>query len=121
MPLPIITEIKSRDNFLNRIKTNPGLFFIKFGAEWCVPCKQIEQEVLQYFNNMPDNVQCAIIDIDDNFEIYAFLKTKKMVKGIPTILCYRKENDSYIPDESFSGADKDGLKEFIDNCLSQLD
>lgn len=120
MPLPIITEIKSRDNFLNRVKTNPGLLFIKFGAEWCAPCKQIEHEVLQYFNNMPDNVQCAVIDIDENFDVYAFLKTKKLVKGIPTILCYYKENNSYIPDESFSGTDKHGLKTFIDRCMSEL-
>lgn len=120
MPLPIITEIKSRDNFLNRIKTNPGLFIVKFGAEWCAPCKQIEQEVLQKFNSMPDNVQCAIIDIDENFDVYAFLKTKKLVSGIPAILCYHKDNDSYIPDESCCGSDKNNLSLFFDRCLSLL-
>ena len=46
MPRPIITEIKSRDDYLNIIKTNPGLFIVKFGAEWCAPCKRIEKEVL---------------------------------------------------------------------------
>jgi thiol-disulfide isomerase/thioredoxin len=120
MPLPIITEIKSRDNFLNRIKTNPGLFIVKFGAEWCAPCKQIEEEVLQKFNSMPDNVQCAIIDIDDNFDVYAFLKTKKLVSGIPAILCYHKDNDSYIPDDSCCGSDKKNLHLFFERCISML-
>jgi hypothetical protein len=39
-------------------------------------------------------ITSAIIDIDDNFEIYAFLKSKKMVNGVPVILCYKKGNQS---------------------------
>jgi thiol:disulfide interchange protein len=120
MPLPIITEIKSRGDFLNIIKLNPGLFFVKFGADWCAPCKQIEKEVMSKFNNMPDNVQCAIVDIDNNFDVYAFLKTKKMVYGIPTILCYHKDNDSYLPDDSCSGADKKQLSDFFDRSMLLL-
>ena len=78
--------------------------------------KKIEKEVLEKFNTMPDNVQCAVIDIDVNFDVFAFLKTKKMFAGIPAILCYQKENDSYIPDEIHNNSNKDELKEFFDRC-----
>ena len=40
MTLPLITEIKSRNDYMDLIKSNPGLFIVKFGAEWCAPCKK---------------------------------------------------------------------------------
>lgn len=120
MPRPIITEIKSRDDFLKLIKMNPGLFIVKFGAEWCAPCKRIEKEVLSKFIEMPDNVQCAIIDIDDSLDVYAFLKKKKMLSGIPAIVCYQKENDSYIPDEIHNNSNKDELNDFFNRCEDLL-
>ena len=120
MTLPIITEIKSRDNYMVLIKSNPGLFIVKFGAEWCAPCKKIEKEVFEKFNNMPDNVQCAVVDIDTNFDVYAFLKTKKMFVGLPAILCYQKENDSYIPDEIHNNSNIDELQEFFTRCEELL-
>ena len=120
MPLPIIVEIKTRDDYLNLIRTNPGLFIVKFGAEWCGPCKEIENDVIAKFNEMPNSVQCAVIDIDKNFEVYAFLKTKKMVSGIPAILCYQEGNDSYIPDEIHMGSNKTKLNDFFQRCMELL-
>jgi thiol-disulfide isomerase/thioredoxin len=120
MPLPLLTEIKSRNDYMELISSNPGLFIVKFGAEWCAPCKKIENEVMDAFNKMPDNVQCAVVDIDNNFDVYAFLKTKKMFAGIPAILCYHKDNDSYIPDEIHNNSNKDDLHEFFTRCMELL-
>jgi len=120
MPLPLLTEIKSRNDYMELINSNPGLFIVKFGAEWCAPCKKIENEVMEAFNKMPDNVQCAVVDIDNNFDVYAFLKTKKMFAGIPAILCYHKDNDSYIPDEIHNNSNKDDLHEFFTRCMELL-
>ena len=120
MPLPIITKIESRARYLELINQNPGLFIVKFCAEWCAPCKKIEDDVKEKFEKMPDNVQCAIIDIDDNFDVYAFLKTKKMFQGIPAILCYQKENDSYVPDEIHNNSNKEELKQFFERCEELL-
>ena len=114
--LPIITEIKSRELYSQLLKENPGLFFVKFGAEWCKPCKVIEDDVIKEFNSMPDNVQCAIIDIDENLDVFAYLKKKKMFQGIPAILCYQQSNDSYIPDEIHNNSNKEELKEFFIRC-----
>ena len=120
MGLPIITHYENRQQFLSSLEDNPGLIFVKFGAEWCAPCKIIEEDVKKFFNSMPDNVQCAIIDVDNSIDIYAFLKSKKITQGIPTIVCYYKDNTHYIPDDVFSGTDKNSLSSFFKRCLQEL-
>ena len=111
----IYTEVRDREQFLAILKENPGIMVFKFGADWCAPCQTIKDDVEQYFANTPDNVLCFDLDIDESFDLYAFLKSKKMVTGVPSILAYVKGNDSYASDfaYSFSGG-KDALKIFFD-------
>ena len=104
MGLPIITTLRDRQEFASLLLANPGLVIIKFGADWCGPCKMIEQDVMAGFNSMPDNVQCVMVDIDVSVDLYAFLKTKKMVNGIPAIIIYKSPNKTFIPDDSVIGA-----------------
>jgi thioredoxin 1 len=120
MGLPIITHYANRQQFLSSLENNPGLIFVKFGAEWCEPCKIIEDDVSRHFLSMPDNVQCAIIDVDNSLDVYAFLKSKKITQGIPTIICYNKGNTHYAPDDVFSGTDKNQLGQFFKRCLDEL-
>lgn len=119
MGLPIITKINGRKHFQELLDTNPGVLIIKFGATWCGPCKVIEKDVEDYFQKMPDNIQCAMIDVDENIDLYGFLKTKKMVKGIPAILGYYQENTHYAPDEFISGTNKNDLDYFFTTCLEK--
>ena len=46
-----------------------------------------------------------------------FLKGKRMINGIPTILCYKKGNIEYAPDDSFVGADLNALDSFFKRCV----
>lgn len=119
MPLPQITEILSLTDFTVLLRSNPGLLIIKFGAEWCGPCKKIEGLVNEWYAKMPDNVQTAIIDVDDCFELYGFLKSKKRVNGIPVILCYYKGNLNYISDDTVIGADVNEINLFFERCLQK--
>jgi len=114
--LPIITEIKDRLHFAELLKSNPGLFIIKFGAEWCGPCKTINQGVKIAFERMPATIQCAIIDIDQCNDVYSFLKGKRMVNGVPVLLCYKKGNITPIPDDIVIGADKKKINDFFMRC-----
>lgn len=109
-----------RNTFVDLLKTNNGLIIIKFGAEWCKPCKTIEGYVEKKFNEMPVDVTCITIDIDEHLDLYAFLKSKKMVVGVPTILCYEKGNISYVPCEIVSGTDNKELDAFFNRCLTIL-
>ena len=119
MTLTIITEIKDLPDFAELLKNNPGVFIIKFGAVWCGPCKRINGLVHDYIKIMPDNVQCAVIDIDINLEVYGFLKKKRIINGVPTILAYYKDNLHYMPDDMVSGADTVKVTEFFKRCFDQ--
>jgi thioredoxin 1 len=117
MPLPVITEIPSLDQFGEHLKTNPGLLILKFGATWCGPCKRIEPVVHDWVEKLPENVQFCMIDIDDCFDLYVFLQKKKMINGVPGILCYYKNNLNYIPNDSVVGADANQVNAFFERCI----
>jgi thioredoxin 1 len=117
MPLPVITEIPSLDQFAEQLKTNPGLLILKFGATWCGPCKRIEPLVHEWVENLPENIQFCMIDIDDCFDLYVFLQKKKMINGVPGILCYYKNNLNYIPNDSVVGADANQINAFFERCI----
>lgn len=102
----MITHIASLVDFRQLIIQNRGVFIVKLGAEWCGPCKRIEPLVASCMRQMPDAVQCAVIDVDESFEVYAFLKNKRVVNGIPAILAYYQGNDNYIPDDVVVGSDE---------------
>ena len=122
MPRDIITEIASLAEFKRLLDQNPGVFILKLGAEWCGPCKAVEPLIHDLISKLPtDKIQCAVIDVDESFELYAFLKTKKMVNGIPAILAYHAGNATYIPDDAVIGADSkqivDLFRRAVNRCV----
>ena len=112
----VISVFNSRDEFIELLKVNPGLVIVKLGATWCGPCKRIAHIVEGFFASSPSNVICADIDIDESFDLYSYLKSKRMVNGIPVMLCYKKGNTNYIPDDSVTGADPAALDLFFKRC-----
>jgi thiol-disulfide isomerase/thioredoxin len=120
MSKQVISEIPNRDSFFHLLKHNPGLIVIKLGAEWCGPCKQIKNVVHAFFASSPPEVVCADIDVDKCFDFYSFLKSKKMANGIPLILCYKKGNVTFIPDDSITGSDAGQLHLFFKRCGEHL-
>lgn len=116
----VISVFENRDVFLNLLKLNPGLVIVKLGASWCGPCKKIAHIVEAFFASSPSNVICADIDVDDSIDLYSYLKTKRMVNGIPVILMYKRGNLSFIPDDSITGANPADLDAFFKRCGNQL-
>ena len=68
---------------------------------------------------MPINVQPIIVDVDESFELYAFLKSKKMVRSIPTLLSYEKGNVSYVPNDVVVGSSVDEINIFFKGCFNK--
>jgi thioredoxin 1 len=119
MPLPIITSTVSNQDFSKLLQENPGMVIAKFGAEWCGPCKRIEELVNKCMDQMPNTIQCLIIDVDESFELYAFLKSKKIVTSLPTIVCYEKGNTSYVPNDVVVGADPSQVNIFFGKAFTK--
>jgi thiol-disulfide isomerase/thioredoxin len=117
----IVEYTGGRDVFMELLKTNPGVFIFKFGAEWCGPCKKIKKFVDKVSLVLPTNIMYIFsVDVDECFDLYAYLKQKKMVSGIPVMLAYKTGNTTYAPDASVSGTDENELKHFFDTCLKMM-
>ena len=112
----IISKFENRNDFIKLLQVNPGLVIMKLGATWCGPCKQIAPIVEAFFASSPKTVICADIDVDDNIDLYSFLKSKKMVNGIPVMMCYKKGNVSFAPDDAVTGSDPVALDAFFKRC-----
>jgi len=120
MKKEVISEIPNKDTFFHLLSHNPGLIIIKLGATWCGPCKKIQHVVHGFFASSPAEVVCADIDVDQSIDFYSFLKSKKMVNGIPVLLCYKKGNETFIPDDTITGADPVQLDRFFKRCGNHL-
>lgn len=116
----VISVFENRQEFLKVLEANPGLVIVKLGATWCGPCKKIAPIVHGFFATSPNDVVCADIDVDESFDLYAYFKSKKMVNGIPVMLCYKKGNTTFIPDDSVTGAEPGALDTFFKRCGAHL-
>lgn len=113
-------EIGNPEEFSTELTNNPGMIIVKFGAEWCGPCKKIEALVKQRMLQMPAHFKCFVIDIDECFELYAFLKVKRMVNGIPAILAWKSGNLSTIPDCVVTSSKDTEVEAFFQKCLLMM-
>lgn len=120
--MPVKVEPKvTKITLHNYLQSNPGLLVIKLGADWCAPCKKIEAFVHAHMRSLPQDTSVSLlVDIDESFELYGFLKTKKIVNGIPVLLAYYQGNTHYVPDDVVVGADEKQIKFFFDRCQEQL-
>ena len=111
----------NRDIFFEMLKLNPGVFIFKFGAEWCGPCKTIKKYIDNVSLVLPVNTMHIYnVDVDECFDLYAYLKQKKMITGIPTLLAYKTGNTYFAPDASISGTNEADLAHFFNTCLKML-
>lgn len=112
----------SREVFFELLKMNPGVFVFKFGAEWCKPCQMIKKHIDDVSLVLPstNTIYIYSVDVDNCFDVYAFLKQKKMVSGIPALLAYKKGNTFFAPDASVSGTNETDINDFFNTCLKML-
>ena len=100
---------------------------LKFYADWCGPCKviapKVKEMILNKANSLSNETNKFIyieVDVDECFDLYAFLKSKKMIRGIPTIFLYQKnvylqseESHMYIPQASIAGTKENEIQNII--------
>jgi thiol-disulfide isomerase/thioredoxin len=119
-------NIESRDDLKNFLKeTTIETTFIKFGATWCKPCHMIAptiQSLNDQVKKAKININYLDLDVDQCSDLYAFMRTKKMVRGIPVIMCYKKsqynDNTFYVPTDSVTGASTPDVVNFYKRNIS---
>jgi thiol-disulfide isomerase/thioredoxin len=122
MPGPekqIITELNVDQLKALQTSMSKDVLIIKFGADWCGPCKTINPSYQTFIKNSPPNIIFADIDVDENLDLYLALKKQKMVSGIPAFLAFfaREKRDAwFIPDDSVVGADAVAVANFFKRC-----
>jgi thiol-disulfide isomerase/thioredoxin len=119
-------NIETRDDLKNFLKnTTIETTIIKFGATWCKPCQMIAPTI-KSLNEQVIKANKIInyidLDVDHCSDLYAFMKQKKMVRGIPVIMCYKKsqynEETFYAPSDSFTGASTQDVVNFYRRNIS---
>ena len=115
----IIIEL-NREQLATLLQSNPGVVILKFTADWCKPCETIHDYVYEKFSSLPNTCVCADLDVDDNFDLYALMKSKKQVRGIPALIAYKKGTVSYAADASVSGSDTEALDYFFKEVQDML-
>ena len=107
-----------RASFLKHLSETPNHTVLKLTATWCGPCKQIAEYTRQVSLRLPANVDLIECDVDESFDLYASLKQKKMVNGIPVFLFYKNGNATLISDMSITGSNVKDLDAFFFRVLT---
>jgi thiol:disulfide interchange protein len=103
----------NREEFGTLLENNQGVLVVKFTAAWCKPCQTIKAQVDKETANLPDHVKFIELDIDVHFDVYANMRSKKQVVGIPAILAYKKGNTTWFADHSISGTNPVAISQFF--------
>ena len=110
----IITQLnaKTMENIVNNLNKNQSLI-IQFTATWCKPCKKLKPLCNQYYNSFSDNVIIAVLDVDNNLDIYSYYKRKRLVSGLPSFLIFLGSTQDrigwYAPDLNITGPNNTNL------------
>ena len=122
----VLNHLKLRDDLKIFLKnTSVETTFIKFGASWCKPCHTIGP-IIKSLNEQVKKANLKLnyfdLDVDECVDLYSFMKQKKMIRGIPVIMCYKKSqyNDSsfYAPSDSVTGAYVNDVVNFYKRNIS---
>lgn len=123
--------LETREDLTFFLKNTPYEYVVlKFYADWCKPCKKITPFVEGLINEKSKKFESqgvknkfifVSVDVDECFDLYAFMKKQKMINGIPALFLYSKkvykkneDKQMYIPQASISGTDEGKISQVLD-------
>ena len=72
-------------NFKEKVLESEDLMIVKFHAEWCGPCKVLNQVLEVIENSLPDNVKIVAVNVDFNPET----SQEYGIRNIPAVLFFK--------------------------------
>ena len=103
----------NREALLQKIQQNDSVLIVFVTATWCAPCKVIKPYIQKKLNEC--DYDCLLLDVDQDSDCYAVLKSKKQLKGVPTLLGYVKGNQPLISDICISGTNTNEIDCFFES------
>jgi thioredoxin 1 len=127
MPPTLSTNVKrpvQLKELLEQASRDGKSTIVKLGAAWCAPCSRVEPLFYDFMEKYRDQFCWVVIDIDESYEIYSFLKSKRVVHGIPAFLRYDAVEGSsavvvHAPADLVVGADFNQLGPFFARCYEK--
>lgn len=96
----------------NKILEENNFVVVKFGAEWCNPCKVMEPIIESVANQLEDKAKVMSIDVEDEPD----LATKYKIRNVPTILYFK---NGELKDKSVGAMSESDLINRINNLIEQ--
>mgnify|MGYP000216616701 CR=1 FL=1 len=106
MPALKVTD----ENFEETIGNKDKPVLVKFGAEWCGPCKQIGPILEELSDEMAGKVKVAKVDVDANQNAAMSMG----VRGIPALFIFK---DGEVISNRAGAAPKAALQKWIEDSI----
>jgi len=87
--MTVTIESLEKYNAINSIDYGETVVFFKFGADWCIPCQELEKTL----NNIPGSMLYNISVDNDDFE--TFLIEKNIYTVPVTIIKYKNVTHTF--------------------------
>ena len=97
---------------LKQVLDNNEYVVVKFGAEWCGPCKQIAPVLEQLADEYQDRIKYVPIEVEESTEITAEYK----IRNVPTIIFIKKGE---IQDKAVGSISRNTIVEKIEKLISE--
>ena len=101
-----------RADFFVKLAENTSVIVIFFTGSNCVPCEKAKPHVKKMMEAFPYEVLWLDRDVDS--DVFSAMKAKGQLKGVPSLLAYKKNNVSIIADLSMSGSNANEIECFFD-------
>lgn len=114
-----------KTSFVNYVNSNfkdkPAVLLM-FTASWCAPCKKIKRLLTPILDDVRKKATVLFIDVDTHkdqngtsADFFKFLKSKRIVRGVPSLLLYIKsDNEHDLYPDFFCESDENHFKALVD-------
>ncbi|XP_026330673.1 thioredoxin, mitochondrial [Hyposmocoma kahamanoa] len=98
--------VKTNDEFVTKVMNNDKPVIVNFHADWCEPCKILTPKLKELIQPL-DNLDLAVVDVEDNPELVHTFE----VKAVPAVIAIR---NGLIVDKFIGLVDADMITNLID-------